>query len=194
MGICARTILQKRAKNDDFFGENFEKITKKSRKITKKMTEKSRFFTDVSAQNRMILTFWWKKYFFRGKNLSENLHKISGFTLFANSGGFRGGKTPLEKCKPGEKRGDLRGFSGGPAKSAGGEIWRILSNLADFWPIFVRISRFFILRKHGRTAETPGEISGGFRGVQLGPILGRYPPGKTPRFPGKNSPKYRTKT
>lgn len=57
MGICARTILQKSAKNDDFFGENFEKITKKSRKITKKMTEKSRFFTDVSAQNRMILTF-----------------------------------------------------------------------------------------------------------------------------------------
>ena len=57
MGICARIILQKSAKNDDFFGENFEKITKKSRKITKKMTEKSRFFTDVSAQNRMILTF-----------------------------------------------------------------------------------------------------------------------------------------
>ena len=57
MGICACTILQKSAKNGDFFGENFEKITKKSRKITKKMTEKSRFFTDVSAQNRMILTF-----------------------------------------------------------------------------------------------------------------------------------------
>ena len=57
MGICARTILQKSAKNGDFFGKNFEKITKKSRKITKKMTEKSRFFTDVSAQNHMILTF-----------------------------------------------------------------------------------------------------------------------------------------
>ena len=57
MGIRVRTILQKSAKNGDFFGENFEKITKKSRKITKKMTEKSRFFTDVSAQNHMILTF-----------------------------------------------------------------------------------------------------------------------------------------
>ena len=57
MRIRACTILQKRAKNDDFFGENFEKITKKSRKITKKMTKKSRFFTDVSTQNRMILTF-----------------------------------------------------------------------------------------------------------------------------------------
>ena len=207
-------------------------------------------------------------------------------------GVFGGGKTPLEKCKPGENRGDFRGFSGGPAKSAGGEIWRILSNLADFWPIFGRISRFFILRKHGRTAsgtppkspgfpevhppgppgdppgrkngpfsggktsestvegpkfrgvfsgghpgapggefreisgnsgkfrpnypqnqphlhpffpilnlrkhgrtaEIPGELSGGFQGAQLTPILRRYPPGKTPRFPGKNPPKYRTKT
>ena len=207
-------------------------------------------------------------------------------------GVFGGGKTPLEKCKPGENRGDFRGFSGGPAKSAGGEIWRILSNLADFWPIFGRISSFFILRKHGRTAsgtppkspgfpevhppgppgdppgrkngpfsggktsestvegpkfrgvfsgghpgapggefreisgnsgkfrpncpqnqphlppffpilnlrkhgrtaEMSGAISGGFRGVQLVPILGRCYPGKTPCFPGENPPKYRTKT
>ena len=113
--------------------------------------------------------------------MSENLHKISGFTLFANSGGFRGGKTPLEKCKPGENRGYFRGFSGGPAKSAGGEIWRILSNLADFWLIFGRISRFFILRKHGRTASGTPPKSPGFPEV--------HPPGPPGDPPGrKNGP------
>ena len=96
-------------------------------------------------------------------------------------GVFGGGKTPLEKCKPGENRGDFRGFSGGPAKSAGGEIWRILSNLADFWPIFGRISRFFILRKHGRTASGTPPKSPGFPEV--------HPPGPPGDPPGrKNSP------
>lgn len=87
----------------------------------------------------------------------------------------------MEKCKPGENRGDFRGFSGGPAKSAGGEIWRILSNLADFWPIFGRISRFFILRKHGRTASGTPPKSPGFPEV--------HPPGPPGDPPGrKNSP------
>lgn len=96
-------------------------------------------------------------------------------------GVFGGGKTPLEKCKPGENRGDFRGFSGGPAKSAGGEIWRILSNLADFWPIFGRISRFFILRKHGRTASGTPPKSPGFPEV--------HPPGPPGDPPGrKNGP------
>lgn len=140
MGICACTILQKRAKNDDFFGENFEKITKKSRKITKKMTEKSRFFTDVSAQNRMILTFWWKKYFFRGKNLSENLHKISGFTLFANSGGFRGGQNPPGEVQTGGKSGGFSGVFGGSGEIRRGrnlaDFVKFGRFLADFWPNF----------------------------------------------------------
>ena len=96
-------------------------------------------------------------------------------------GVFGGGKPPLEKCKPGENRGDFRGFSGGPAKSAGGEIWRILSNLADFWLIFGRISRFFILRKHGRTASGTPPKSPGFPEV--------HPPGPPGDPPGrKNGP------
>ena len=96
-------------------------------------------------------------------------------------GVFGGGQTPLEKCKPGENRGDFRGFSGGPAKSAGGEIWRILSNLVNFWPIFGRISRFFILRKHGRTASGTPPKSPGFPEV--------HPPGPPGGSPGrKNGP------
>ena len=96
-------------------------------------------------------------------------------------GVFGGDKTPLEKHKPWENRGDFRGFSGGPAKSTGGEIWRILSNLADFWPIFGRISRFFILRKHGRTASETPPKSPGFPEV--------HPPGPPGDPPGrKNGP------
>ena len=271
MGICAHTILQKSAKNDDFFGENFEKITKKSRKITKKMTKKSRFFTDVSAQNHMILTFWWKKYFFRGKNLSENLHKISGFTLFANSGGFRGGQNPPGEAQTGGKSGGFSGvfggsgeirrgrnladfvkfgwfltdfwpnfplfyphkarqnslrdppkspgfpevhppgppgdppgrknspfsggktsestvedpkfrgvFSGGHPGAPGGEFREISGNSGKFRsncpqnpPHLLLFFPILNLRKHGRTAEMPGELSGGFQGAQLTPILRR---------------------
>ena len=96
-------------------------------------------------------------------------------------GVFGGGKTPLEKCKPVENRGDFRGFSGGPAKSAGGEIWRILSNLADFWPVFDRFPHFFILRKHGRTASGTPPKSPGFPEV--------HPPGPPGDPPGrKNGP------
>ncbi len=225
--------------------------------------------------------------------MSENLHKISGFTLFANSGGFRGGAKPpwrsanrgkiggifggfrgVRRNPPGEKFGGFcqiwpifgrflaefpaflssestaeqppgpppkspgfpevhppgppgdppgwkngsfsggktsestvegpkfrGGFSGGHPGAPGGEFREISGNSGKFrpncpqnpshLPLFFPILN---LRKHGRTAEMPGEISGGFRGEQLALILGRWRPGKTPCFPGKNPSKYRTKT
>ena len=185
MGIYARTILQKRAKNDDFFGENFEKITKKSRKITKKMTKKSRFFTDVSAQNHMILTFWWKKYFFRGKNLSENLHKISGFTLFANSGGFRGGQNPPGEVQTGGKSGGFSGVFGGSGEIRRGrnlaDFVKFGWFLADFWPNF---PLFHPQKARQNSLRDPPKIPGISRGAPPG-APGR-PPGaeKRPIFRG----------
>ena len=114
------------------------------------------------------------------------------------NGPFSGGKTS-ESTVEGPK---FRGvFSGGHPGAPGGEFREISGNSGKFRPNYPQnpshLPLFFPilnLRKHGRTAEMPGEISGGFRGVQLAPILGRCHPGKTPRFPGKNPPKYRTKT
>lgn len=111
---------------------------------------------------------------------------------------FRGGKTS-ESTVEGPK---FRGvFSGGHPGAPGGEFREISGNSGKFRPSCPQntshLPPFFPilnLRKHGRTAEMPGEISGGVPGVQPAPVLGRCRPGKTPRFPGKNPPKYRIKT
>ena len=72
--------------------------------------------------------------------MSENLHKISGFTLFANSGGFRGGQNPPGEVQTGGKSGGFSGVFGGSGEIRRGrnlaDFVKFGQFLADFWSNF----------------------------------------------------------
>ena len=105
------------------------------------------------------------------------------------NGPFSGGKTS-ESTVEGPK---FRGvFSGGHPGAPGGEFREISGNSGKFRPNYPQnqphLPLFFPilnLRKHGRTAEMPGEISGEFRGGNSPRFWGEATRGKHPVFRGK---------